>query len=315
MLAARSVGRVLKSVEVTNFRSLRSYYLALIRSQLYSLSFSTFSEEEFERAQKVFVQNIFSLPSSFPIHVIACFLLATPEYVLCYFDARVNFICRVVRLGSLSSLSAMSLDRGVLYSLGVGWNFEFLETMREYIDLQEVDLLDESEVAEARAKLVDVLRRRRAARFRGASTDFLLDFFPDALMPRDFASFLGNMPYEAVRILLVFLANQFQYTYLRSTNLACPFCSGNLSSMHLFLCPSTPAPYNDWRSLIEEFRAREYWKATDCIFLTLQRWAAVCRNFAWGFGDKVLYYFQYTESQVVRRNSVLLAHQLQNVVA
>ncbi len=76
-LAARTIGRVLKNLEVTNFRSLRSYYFALVRSQPYSLSFSTFSEEEFERAQKVFVQNAFSLPSSFPIHV-ACFLLATP---------------------------------------------------------------------------------------------------------------------------------------------------------------------------------------------------------------------------------------------
>jgi hypothetical protein len=158
---------------------------------------------------------------------------------------------------------------------------------------------------------VDGLRRRRIRRFREASTDFLLDFFPDAIMPRDFFSFLGNMPFEATRILLVFLANQLQFTYLLSANLVCPFCQGNLSSQHFFLCPQTPPPYNDWNSLIEEFQSRKYWQAADRIFLTLQRWASICRNFAWGFGDKILFYFQYTESQVVRRNSLWLSQQPQ----
>jgi hypothetical protein len=65
-LAARSVGRILRSLEVTNFRSLRSYYLALVRSQLYSLSFSVFSEEEFERSQKIFIQSVFFLTSLLP---------------------------------------------------------------------------------------------------------------------------------------------------------------------------------------------------------------------------------------------------------
>jgi hypothetical protein len=270
-----------------------------------------FSEEEFERAQKVFIQNVFSLPSSFPIHL-ACFLLATPEYMLCYFDARANFICQVARLGSLSSLSAMTLDRGALHAMGVGWNHEFIEAMREFVDLTDVDLLEEQEIVEARMNLVEAMRRRRVSRFREASSGFILDFFPGAIMPRDFQYFLGKLPFEAVRILLIFFSNQFQYTYLRSTNLACPFCQGNISSVHFFLCPQTPPPYNDWQALCEEFRAREYWLAVDRVFLTLQRWASVCRNFAWGFGDKVLYYFQFTESQVVRRNSALVASQLQS---
>jgi hypothetical protein len=312
LLAARSMGRILRSLEVTNFRSLRSYYLALVRSQLYSLSFSTFSEDEFDRSQKLFLQNVFSLPSSFPIHV-ACFLLATPEYALCYFDARANFICRIVRIGSLPSLFSMSLDREELYSSGIGWNRELVDTLRDYLGLSDVNLLDESEMSEARGKLEDAVRRRRVQRFREASTDFLLDFFPGAIMPRDFSSFLGNLPFESVRILLIFFSNQFQFTYLRSTNQACPFCKGKLTSQHFFLCPQTPPPFNNWTALVKEFQARDYWRAVDRIFLTLQRWASICRNFAWGFGDKVLFYFQYTESQVVRRNSALLTLQLQNV--
>jgi hypothetical protein len=310
-LAACSIGRLMRSLEVTNFRSLRAYYLALIRSQLYSLSFSVFSEEEFDRSQKLFLQNAFSLPSSFPINV-ACFLLATPEYLLCYFDARSNFICRVARIGSLSSLSAMTMDREELFSLGVGWNHEFLEVTHDYLELRELDLLDEEEVAEARVKLVETLRRRRVQRFEGASSRFLLDFFPGAIMPREFQAFLGKLPYESVRIILIFFSNQFQFTYLRSTNQKCPFCRGNITSPHFFLCPNTPAPFNDWAALVTEFQARDYWNAVDRIFLTLQRWASVCTNFAWGFSDKVLFYFQFTESQVVRRNSAQLALQIQN---
>ncbi len=208
LLAARSVGRLMKSLEVTNFRSLRSYYLALVHSQLYSLCFSIFSEEEFERSQKLFLQSAFSLPPSFPIHV-ACFLLATPGYMLCYFDARSNFICRIARIGSLSSLSAMAMDREELFSRGIGWNHEFLEVTRDYLDLREIDLLDEDEVAEARTKLVESLRRQRVQRFEEASSRFLLDFCPGAVMPREFSSFLGNLPYESVRIILIFFSNQF----------------------------------------------------------------------------------------------------------
>ncbi len=181
------------------------------------------------------------------------------------------------------------MDRDDLLSVGIGWNHELIETVRDYLDLSELDLLDEAEVSEARGKLVDAVRRRRIRRFEESSSDFLLDFFPGAIMPQEFSSFLGNLPYESVRIPLIFFSNQFQFTYMRSMNKACPFCKGNITSPHFFLCPHTPAPYNDWATLIEEFQAREYWKAVDRIFLTLQRWASICRNFAWGFGDKILF--------------------------
>jgi hypothetical protein len=308
-LAAKSIGRILKSLEVTNFRSLRSYYMALVRSQLYSMSFTTFSAEEYDRSQKIFLQNVFSLPASFPIHL-ACFLLAVPEYPVSFFEARVNFISRLASVGSLASLSAMALDREELFPLGLGWNAEFINSLSDYLDLRDVDLIDSSEMGEARGRLVAAVTRQRIQRFQESSTDFLLEFFPGAIMPREFSEFLGKLPYEAVRILLIFLANQTQFTYIRSTNRACPFCSGQLSSEHFFLCQHTPAPYNDWSSLVTEFATREYWKAVDRIFLTLQRWASICRDFAWGFADKVLFYFQYTESQVVNRNSALLALQL-----
>jgi hypothetical protein len=283
--------------------------MALVRSQLYSPAFSTFTSSEYNRCQKVFLQNIFSLPQSFPIHV-ACFFLGVQDFYLFMFDARVSFIRRVAARGSLASLAAMSIDRDELLPLGLGWNFEFIQMLLEVMDIHELDLLDDIEVEEARNKLIGIVQLRRIQGFRDSAAAFVLDLFPDATIPREFSAFLRSLPYEAVRILLIFFANMFQFTYFRASNRVCPFCPGNVSSEHFFLCPSTPPPYNDWGSTVSAFRAGDFWEGVDRIFLTLQRWATVDRNFAPGFGRKIDYYFTFTQSQVVRRNTELLALQM-----
>jgi hypothetical protein len=298
-LAARSIGRLLKSLEVTNFVSLRSYYTALVRSQLYSFNFSQFSSEEYERAQKIFLQQVFSLPSSFPIKL-ACFFMGLPDFKTSVFDSRTRFLARLTEQGSIASLASMVMDRDELFPLNIGWNSELLDVIEPLVDLKDVDLTDADEVEEARDKLQYELKTETVRHFRESASCFIMDFFPHATIPRDFAIFLGNLPYESVRILLIFMANMFQFTYLRSVKRKCPFCSGQLSSEHFFLCPHTPPPFNNWVALIGEFQSREYWKAMDRIFLTLQRWAAVCNRFTPGFGAKIEEYFHCTENKAGR---------------
>jgi hypothetical protein len=65
-----------------------------------------------------------------------------------------------------------------------------------------------------------------------------------------------------------------------------PF-SNKLFLCERILCSVTPAHFNDWNALIAEFQGRDYWKAIDGIFLTLQRWASIYTNFAWGFKEMV----------------------------
>jgi hypothetical protein len=309
-LAARSIGRLMKQLGVTNFISLRAYYTALVRSQLYSLNFSVFSEEEHDRAQKIFVQNVFSLPASFPIRI-ACFFMGVPDLTLSMFEARTRFLSRIAGFGSVSSLAAMALDREELLPLNVGWNKELLQALEKYLDAQDVDLLNAQEVAMYREDLRRAITSNDKVRqIENSASNFILEFFPHASIPRDFASFFGNLPYESVRIMLIFFANMFQFSYLRTPKRVCPFCPGQLSSMHFFLCPSTPSPFNDWASLIGEFRAKDYWRATDRIFLTLQRWASISNKFTPGFGAKIEEYFQSTEEIAGRRNDSRLAHQL-----
>jgi hypothetical protein len=308
-IAAKAIGHLLKSLEITNFLSIRSYYMALVRSQLYSPSFSTFSSEEYDRCQKIFLQNIFSLPPSYPIHV-ACFFMGIPDFMQFIFDARVKFIQRIASRGSLASLSAMAMDREDLLPLGLGWNHEFIEMLLEVMDIHEIDLLDDAETSETRQKLESFIQLRRVQRFQESGSAFVLEFFPTGLIPRDFAVFLRSLPYESVRILLIFFGNLFRYTYMRAAN-RCPFCPEVITSPHFFLCRHTPPPYNDWGSVVEAFRTADYWQGVDRIFLTLQRWASIDRNFAPGFGRKLDYYFQFTESQVVRRNAAIVSLQMQ----
>jgi hypothetical protein len=305
-IAAQTIGRLLRSLEVTNFISLRAYYTALVRSQLHSLCFSSFSEEEHDRAQKIFLQNVFSLPHSYPIQV-ATLLLGLNDFPLLFYDARTNFISRLSSTGSLAALGAMLINRTELYPRGLGWNWELTQTVSGILDMDDVDLLSSHDVQEARGRLFDRLRDRRIERLRRSASSFLLELFPSAAIPRAFALFLGALPFESVRILLIFFGNLFQYTYLRSTNCACPFCPGEISSVHFFHCPHTPYPYNDWSAVTNDFSLSDYRAGIDKIFLTLQRWAALTNKFRPDFGAKIEEYFYYTQSQVVRRNAELMA--------
>ncbi len=303
-LAAKCMGRLMRQLEVTNFKSLRSYYMTLVRSQLYSFTFSVFTEEEYNRAQKIFLQHAFSLPPSFPI-LLSCFLLDIPSFQVSIYDARSKFMTRVARSGAVASLSALVLDREELLPLGAGWNYEFAALLSGLVDAGEVDFLDSVEVAELREDLKAAVTTRKIQKLRSSSSSFILEFFPGGVMPQNFSIFLGNLPLEAVRILLIFFADLFPYTYLRSTNQACPFCSGQLSSRHFFLCPHTPPPYNDWGALVANFVEENYWGAVDLIFLTLQRWASTSQKFTPGFDGKLFEYFRDTEAVATGRDQSL----------
>ncbi len=93
-LAARMMGKLLWSLEVTDFRSLRAYFYSLVGSQLYSMKVILFDEDSFERAQKIFLQEVFNLPPSFAKYM-AKFLLGVEDFLLLSFDARVRFLQRI----------------------------------------------------------------------------------------------------------------------------------------------------------------------------------------------------------------------------
>jgi hypothetical protein len=295
-LAARLTGRLLRSLEITNFRSLRAYFYSLVGSQLYSLSVISFPELDYDRAVKIFLQECFNLPPSFPM-TIAKFFVAVDDLMLQAFNARANFFQRVLQgANSDASLGAMNMDRGWLYREDLGWNADFRRFMGDSLDFSSIDFSSPSAVDEARSDLRHALSVRRTQRFASSSSAFVIQIFPDLTIPMSFYQHLSTLPHESVRIILIFFANMFQFTYFRSFNQNCPFCPGNLSSTHLFDCPgSIRNPLCDWPQFISDFQTENFQRALDRLFLILQRWVMLTNRFQPSLAAHVEEYFVQTD--------------------
>jgi hypothetical protein len=291
-LSAKLTGRLLRSLETTNIPSLRAYFYALVNSQLYSLSMIAFQEIQYDRAVKIYLQECFNLPNSYPM-IVAKFFLGVQELLFQVFNARTGFVGRALRgSNSIASLSALAMDREILLPREVGWNLGFISQFQHLIDLRDLDLTDPTLIQETREELSRALHTRTRLRFQNSSSSFIIDLFPSLSLPRDFGEELRILPFESVRIVLIFFANLFQYTYFRSLSLVCPFCALNLSSTHLFECQGiTPNPICSWQSFVSEFQNEDFRAALDRLFLVLQRWSTLTNRFQPAFTAHIQEYF------------------------
>ncbi len=297
-LAARLTGRLLRSLEITNFRSLRAYFYALVGSQLYSLSVFSFPEHEYDRAIKQYLQECFNLPSSYPMAV-AKFVLRIDDLIIQAFRARTNFFQRVLNgRNSDASLSAMGMDRGSLFHRGIGWNADFARELSDHFNFSSLDLSSQTSVSVAHDELQTALARRRRERFRTSSSSFILDLFPNLTIPAAFWELLNEIPHESIRVILIFFANMFQYTYFRSSSTTCPFCSDCISSRHLFNCSGITTNQNyEWSSFTQDFLTGDFRSAIDRLFLVIQRWATLTNRFQPALTARLDEYFAYSHSR------------------
>jgi hypothetical protein len=295
-LAAKLTGRLLRSLETTNMRSLRAYFYALVNCQLYSLCVNTFDEECHDRAIKIFLQECFNLPNSYPM-IMAKFFVGVEDLWMQIFNARSGFINRLLRgLNTDASLSAMVIDRDVLLQRGIGWNMAFFSYLETAIDLSQIDLTDPTQIAETREELSRALRTRRRVRFSNSSLSFIVDLFPSLTPPPAFLEHIQVLPFESVRIILIFMANLMQYTYFRSDTLSCPFCTLTLSSTHLFQCQRIQQDtVGDWSSFVRDCVQERFREAIDRLFLVFQRWTVLTDRFQPSFLAHIDEYFEATE--------------------
>jgi hypothetical protein len=303
-LAARLTGRLMRSLQITNFRSLRAYFYSLVGSQLYSLSVVSFPELDYDRAIKQFLQECFTLPSSFPM-LIAKLFIQIDDLVMQAFNARVNFFQRILSgTNSNASLAAMSMDRGALYGRDRGWSASFEGLLEGLVDFPSLDLSSITEIDDFRSDLRTALSRRRAQRFATSSSSFVAEIFPSLSIPLSFSQHLNDLPLESIRIILIFFANMFQFTYFRSANLTCPFCQSNLTSVHFFVCTRVHQNQTcNWSLFINDFHTEEYTNALDRLFLVLQRWTIITNRFQPSFLNHVEEYFAVTDFRQRRRNT------------
>jgi hypothetical protein len=180
----------------------------------------------------------------------ATFLLNIDEFSLISFDAQVRFLQRIANGDSDASLSAMIMDREFLFAYGIGWNAEFYSHFPSHLELLDFNLTCPADTMEARTRISNFLPERNLLRFRESTASFLVNIFLDMVLPAPLATFLGDVPFESVRIFVLFLANVLQRTYLRSSSLSCPFCHENISSVHLFAYSGVRRnPLCDWTRL------------------------------------------------------------------
>jgi hypothetical protein len=162
MTAASISGKLMKQLEVSNLRSLRSYFYALVSSQLYGQSCASFSRDCYERAEKIFLQEALNLPRSFPIRV-ACFLLGCDSLETITLRARMRYLQHLIEGNrTKASLSAMILDRLLLLPRRIGWTHDLgtvVPSLSDGIDLRPDNLLDASRTNEIFADLSRALAR------------------------------------------------------------------------------------------------------------------------------------------------------------
>jgi hypothetical protein len=277
--AAAISGKLMRQLEVTNLRSLRSYFYALVSSQLYGQSCATFSAETYARAHKIFLQEAWNLPKSFPIHV-ATFLLGTEQLEAVAMRARLRFIQHLMAGNrTKASLSAMILDRTLLFPRRTGWTHDLVNVVPSLSGEMDIRALDLSNPAITNDVLVE-LSRTLAARvrntMRNSSANHLLSIFPTLSIPRALGDTLGDMPFETVRMFILFLANLTRFSYLRPVNTPCPFCSARMYASHFFECDQ----YNvlgdepvSWSDLVNSFIQQEWLEGITSTFRRLLGWS------------------------------------------
>jgi hypothetical protein len=301
-LAARFTGKLMKSLEITNFRSLRAYFYSLVGSQLYSQSVNVFPELEYDRAVKQFLESAFTLPSSFPM-TIAKIFVGIEDMAMQAFNARVNLVHRVlIGRNSDASLAALAMDREYLFERDLGWNADFVSQFSDLIDLREIDLTCPSAIDTTRRGLAMALARRRQDRIANSGSSFLIDLFPNLIIPLSFSEYVAELPYESVRIILIFFANLMKWTYFRSTSTSCPFCRADLDSPHFFECTRiSPNVLHSWTSFAAEIREESFREALDRLFLVIQRWTVITNRFQPSLTSHLDEFFECSTSLVPRQ--------------
>ncbi len=300
MLAARTVGKLFCQLEVSDLRSLRAYYYSLVGSQLYDHSCVTFSGQDVKRAQKIFLQEVFNLPDSFPIEL-ASILLGVQDPQLMVFTARSRFITHLASSQTaVASAQAMLLNRTLLLPRGVGWNHELFAAVPSIPQISSTNLTSPSEIAGLRENLTQAIQEERISTIRTSRAfPHVLEFFPSGAVNSSFGQFLGQIPFESSRIIIIFIGNLSRFSLLSTPDRACPFCNQTLYSSHFFTCTRFPWEFQNaltWQNLVHLFVNRDWRQAASYLFQAFRQWDRITNIFRPGFRDRVTSYFEHLRS-------------------
>jgi hypothetical protein len=290
--AAKSMGHLLRNLQVTNLKSIRIYFHSLVSSQLYGMECFQFKSEDFYRAAKMFLQAIFSLPDSFPINVVRS-LLNLQVFDAMLLNNRISFLERIsVAPNADITWKAVMYDSDVLRTHGTGFSHDLMEFLSTFFDVSQVEDLSVSDISSLQ-DLRDQIVIQRSEEFRvsfrqSSGLSFWPDISRDAMMPLAFGEFLGSLEYEQARVVLLVLGDVFRFS-LSATGSQCPFCPVELHTVHLFTCPNCPFRRDvpSWPSFLRALHLSEWLPAISILFLCLRQWVRGSHFFQSKLGERV----------------------------
>jgi hypothetical protein len=311
--AAKISGKLMRQLEVTNTRSLRAYFYSLVSSQLYGQGFASFSDSTFIRAQKIFLQEAWNLPNSFPLKL-ASFILDSEDMEMIGLRARMRFL-RHLLVGNRTraSLSAMIIDRSVLMPLRVGWNHDTAVLFPSIqSEMNSTDLTNPRAVRLLYARLARQLAEKKRLAARSSSHHHMVDLFPTLSIPRAFGDILGQLPFESVRLFVLFIGNLTRFTYMRRPNsrmarrnTLCPWCEEEMYARHFFDCEQYQALGDEqlsWSDFVQLFIRNEWMEAVSSVIRRMVGWSRRSNIFRLGFRDQIDEIYQ--EMQWLQRDRI-----------
>jgi hypothetical protein len=306
LTAAKFSGKLMRQLEVTNTRSLRAYFYSLVTSQLYGQAFAAISETIFIRAQKIFLQEAWNLPSSFPLNL-ATFILNGEDLEMIGLRARIRFLRHLITGNrTKASLSAIIIDRSILMPLRTGWNHDtnvmFPSTRQE---MESIDLTDPRAVRLMYARLARRLAEKKRAITASSSHHHMLDLFPTLSIPRAFGDILGQLPFESVRLFVLYIGNMTRFTYLKRRKTICEWCKTEMYAKHFFECKQYEALGDEhvpWSDFVQMFLRNEWWEGVSSVICRMAGWARRSTIFRAGFRDQIDEIYQ--EMQWLRRDRI-----------
>jgi hypothetical protein len=268
--AARATGQLLRDMKCGDLKSLKKYWVTLVMSQLYGSIFVDESDLEVDKAVGTFVKSALNLPHSFP-HVVCEVLLGVRSARRVVLEQRMRFLLKVE--GRLDSpvFSALLVDRGVLFRMGVGLNAMLAST------LTYLDVLPTADYRVLFQNLIRALEQRdladRSTRLLSAcGRAFWTELLSDGMLPNALCSALCTLHYEQSRIVFLFLVDALRWTAFTSIQ-KCAACDEQFTSSHFFLCDRPFLSGQEWSIFLALCHNESWDEAIEHIFAVLKRWA------------------------------------------
>jgi hypothetical protein len=268
--AAKVVGKLMRDLRCSDLFNLRKFYLSMVFSQLYGLSFVNASKIEFERGVGIFLKTSLGLPTSFP-HVVAVSILDVRHVKLVQMETRSKSLSRWESVLDNPVFDALYTDRLSLFPIGCGLNASLGDSLVEMGISPTIDFKTHAPaiISTTRERL-EVERRQRLLETEGRA--LWTELGAEGRLHYGLKRVLSRISYESTRIVLLLFADMLCWTSLKKSSRICPTCKTKFTTCHFFSCSKLFPHEQAWRILIQLCRTESWEDVVDLIFAVLSKW-------------------------------------------